>query len=118
MTPTSVLEAAVGPPLHFSDSLYEGIDGQRVELPPMGIRECLIANALGMELALLAPTHQLGWAVGEMVFRLPHLARQRRPDVAFVSYQSWPRTRPVPQGAAWSVVPELAIEVVSPSNTA
>ena len=44
--------------------------------------------------------------------------RQRRPDLAFVSYERWPRDRPIPRAAAWDVVPDLAVEVVSPGNTA
>src|SRR5207244_2037726 len=39
-------------------------------------------------------------------------------DVAFVSDERWPRARRVPDDAAWDVVPDLAIEVVSPSNIA
>jgi Uma2 family endonuclease len=55
----------------------------------------------------------------EMLFRIDAAANlQRRPDVAFVSYERWPRSRRVPEDAAWDVVPELAIEVVSPTNLA
>ncbi len=48
-----------------------------------------------------------------------HAARnlQRHPDVAFVSYARWP-TSVVAREAAWNVVPDLAIEIVSPSNLA
>jgi len=42
---------------------------------------------------------------------------QRRPDVAYVSYDRWPRQRRVPRTQAWAVVPELVVEVISPSNT-
>jgi Uma2 family endonuclease len=35
-----------------------------------------------------------------------------------VSFQRWPRGRRVPSAAAWEVVPNLAIEIVSPSNFA
>lgn len=40
----------------------------------------------------------------------------RRPDVAFVSRERWPTDRPVPRTAAWDVVPDIAIEVISPTN--
>jgi Uma2 family endonuclease len=43
---------------------------------------------------------------------------ERRPDVAFVSYARWPRERRVPSANTWEVVPDLAVEVVSPSNRA
>ena len=43
--------------------------------------------------------------------------QQRRPEVAYVSYERWPRQRRVPRTQAWAVVPDLAVEVISPSNT-
>jgi Uma2 family endonuclease len=46
----------------------------------------------------------------------PTVRRKRRPDVAFVSYERWPRQRRVPRAEAWDVVPNLAVEVVSPSD--
>src|SRR5262249_48468282 len=41
----------------------------------------------------------------------------RRPDVAFVSAARWPLGKRVPDLEAWEVVPDLAIEVISRSNT-
>jgi Uma2 family endonuclease len=38
--------------------------------------------------------------------------------VGFVSYERWPRSTPVPADEGWPVVPDLAVEVVSPSNSA
>ena len=43
---------------------------------------------------------------------------ERRPDLAFVSYERWARNRPVPRTPAWDVIPDLVIEVISPSNSA
>ena len=43
---------------------------------------------------------------------------KRRPDVAFVSYSRWPRNKPVPDEEAWDIVPELTVEVVSPTDKA
>ena len=42
--------------------------------------------------------------------------RKRRPEVAFVSYECWPRQRPVPHAEAWEVVPNLVVEVISPTD--
>ena len=53
------------------------------------------------------------------LFRLrsePNL--QRRPDAAFVSFDRWPKAWRIPQANAWDVVPDLAVEVVSPTNLA
>lgn len=59
---------------------------------------------------------QIGRVVAEGLFELPTVGRQRRPDVAFVSYETWPRGRRIPQTEAWPVAPDLAVEVISPSN--
>jgi Uma2 family endonuclease len=45
--------------------------------------------------------------------------RNRRPDVAFVSFQRWPKgQREGLDENAWNVAPELAVEVVSPTGDA
>src|SRR5262249_22456182 len=53
-----------------------------------------------------------------IMFLLAVVGTKRRPNVAYVSYERWPRERQVPHGEAWEVVPNLAVEVVSPSNSA
>lgn len=44
--------------------------------------------------------------------------RNRRPDVAFVPYSRWSRNRPIPDTNAWPVLPDLCVEVVSPTDRA
>src|SRR5438093_4391692 len=87
------------------DDLYEIIDGKRVGLPPMGIYSVLLASYLMRSLGNFADAKQLGRAVAEGLFHLPApVKRDRRPDVAFVSYQRWPKTRSVPRtDNAWDV---------------
>ena len=99
------------------DLLYEAVDGQVVELAPMGAYDIRIATVLAMYLETFARQHQLGRAVQEMLFDLTAtVPRKRRPDVAFVSYDRWPRQRRVPRTEAWEVVPNLVVEVVSPTD--
>jgi Uma2 family endonuclease len=101
------------------DLLFEVVNGQRVELPPMGAFETDQASQIFLQLGMYAKTNGLGRVVGEMLFVLnAGLGLQRRPDVAFVSYERWPRNRRVPHAEAWDVVPDLVVEVVSPSNRA
>jgi Uma2 family endonuclease len=101
-----------------SDVLYEVVNGQRVELPPMGTFECWVASRLIGALNPFCSLHGLGRAVVESLFLLDEKTKlQRRPDVAFVSYDRWPKDRKLTSDNAWAVVPDLAIEVVSPSNT-
>jgi Uma2 family endonuclease len=101
------------------DVLYEVVDGRFVELPPMGAYESDIANWLATFLNENALEGRLGRAFVELLFRID-VARdlKRRPDVAFVSAARWPFGRRVPKGEAWDMVPDLAVEVVSKSNTA
>src|SRR4051812_4518343 len=99
-----------------ADALYEVVNGRRVELPPMGAFETDVAFALGFFLGLFCRTHRLRKVEVEMMFRLDATTDlQRRPDVSFVSYERWPRGRPVPRAPSWDVVPDLAVEVVSPT---
>ncbi len=96
---------------------YEIVNGQRVEMPPMGAYPNWVASLFLLALGSFAKAHQLGRATGETLFTLdPQANLRRRPDVSFVSYQRWPRRRQVPTSAAWDVVPELLVEVVSPND--
>jgi Uma2 family endonuclease len=112
---TSVEPLSLEPP---GDVLYEVVDGRIVELPPMGAYECDIANFLAELLNEHARKSRLGRAVVELLFRID-VARdlKRRPDLAFVSATRWPYGKRVPRGEAWDMIPNLAVEVVSKSNT-
>ena len=102
------------------DDLYEIIDGQRVGQPPRGIYSVLLASQLIRYLGNYADTMKSGRAVSEGLFHMPApINRDRRPDVAYVSYQRWPKSRSVPRtDNAWDVVPNLNVEVVSPNDKA
>lgn len=107
------------PPDLDSGSFFEIIDGQIVERPPMGAFEVWVASVLFELLLPHVRGQRLGRVVSEMLFDLrPAVDRSRRPDVAFVSYGRWPRNHRVPLANAWSVVPDLAVEVVSPTDPA
>ena len=85
----------------------------------MGAFEIWLATELCGTLRNFAKQHDLGWAVQEMLFDLTAaVGRKRRPDVAFVSYERWPRRRPIPRTNAWDVVPNLAVEIISATNQA
>jgi Uma2 family endonuclease len=100
------------------DLLYEVVNNQVVELPPMGAYDVRLATLLATRLETVARQYQLGRAVQEMLFDLtPATGRKRRPDVAFVSFERWPSHRRVPRTEAWDVVPNLAVEVVSRTDS-
>lgn len=102
--------------------LYEVVNGELVEVPPMSALSNKIASRLLGLMWPYADRNRLGEVVSEVLFRLPlaeDQQRNRRPDVAFVSYQRWPRGTPQSyQENAWDVVPDLAVEVVSPNDFA
>ena len=101
------------------DILYEVVNGKIVELPPMGAFEVDVASILFGYLVQFTHTQKVGRIESEMLFLLDAVTGlKRRPDLAFVSYARWPRKKRIPSTDAWNVIPELPIEVVSPSNTA
>ncbi len=100
------------------DGLYEIVDGRIVE-KPMGAYEVWLAKVIYDLVNPYVRDNSSGRAVQEMIFDLrPTIDRERRPDVAFVSFARWARNRQVPRTRSWAVVPDLAIEVVSTTNTA
>ena len=96
---------------------YEIVNGQRVELPPMSAYATWVASRLHGRLGPYAEDKGIGMSVAEMLFVLDaeHDLR-RRPDVAFVSTARWPLDRVLPRTGDWDVVPDLAIEVISPND--
>jgi Uma2 family endonuclease len=99
------------------DILYEVVDGKVVELGPMGAHEIWLATELARYLGNFVRQHQLGRVVQELLFDFTAMVkRKRRPDVAFVAYKRWPRQHPMPHAEAWEVVPNLVVEVISPSD--
>jgi Uma2 family endonuclease len=97
---------------------YEVIDGVRVEREPMGAFETILASWLCYLINTFSVERKLGLAVSEVLFVLdPNRDLRRRPDVAFVSYARWPAPV-VARENAWNVAPDLAVEIVSPTNLA
>src|SRR5205814_1449288 len=101
----------------IEDTLYEVVNGQRVELPSMGIYASWITGQLDRRLGFFVDEHRLGTVVPEALFILDteHNLR-RRPDLAFVSAERWPLDRLIPETGDWEVVPDLAVEVISPND--
>jgi Uma2 family endonuclease len=96
-------------------SLYELVDGTLVE-KGMGYRESLLAVVLIELIHRFVRQANLGLVTGSdgMVRLFPGLVRI--PDVAYVSWSRIPGGR-VPSEPIPSLIPELAIEVLSESNT-
>ncbi len=100
------------------EELYETVRGKRVEAPLMGAQESGIANLLGRYIWLFWGDSPQGIVAIEVLFRLDSAGDvELRPDAAVVSFERWPQ-RVIPPGNAWAVVPNLAVEVISPTNFA
>ena len=101
-----------------NDSLYEIFEGKRKKFKTTGAYATLLACELSCILGNFASEHRLGIAVPRLLFRFERDPEQcRRPDVAFVSRERCQQS-PVPKEGDWNVVPDLAVEVVSPTNDA
>ena len=111
--PASEVEADFAEPAEH----YEVVDGRVVEEPPLGAHEIWIASKIIRGINFADPTGQLGNVVAEGLFVIARSPRlRRRPDVAFVSGERWPVRRPVPRENAWGVIPDLAVEITSPTD--
>lgn len=97
---------------------YELIDGELVPVTPTNLEHARIELRIGRLLLDFARPRGLGEVfVGKPLFRLDRDGRlARAPDIAFVSRKRL-RTTPDLSGA-FDGAPELAVEIVSPSNSA
>ena len=95
--------------------LCELIEGVLVE-KPMGFRESLLAVALAQFLRSFVLPGNLGLVTGAdgMIRLFPGLVRI--PDVAFISWDNVPGNK-VPEDPIPQLVPDLAVEVLSRTNT-
>jgi Uma2 family endonuclease len=113
--PGTATEADVLEVERRENRLCELVDGVLVE-KAMGFRESLLAFALGGILRAFVVPRNLGLVSGpDGTLRLfPGLVRI--PDVAFISWDRIPDRR-VPEAPIPGLAPDLAVEVLSPSNT-
>jgi Uma2 family endonuclease len=97
---------------------YELVDGQLLERKT-GIESSWVGGRLHALLDTFCAEHGIGWvlnsASGYQCFSYDP-GRVRRPDVSFVRYGRFP-AGVLPEGWA-RIPPELAVEVVSPNDTA
>ena len=116
---SAVIEADRGSrPAEKPDVLFEIVNGQRQEVPPMGMFAGLVASALQVFLWNFATPRKLGRPAVEVLFRLGPNGPSRRPDVAFVATDRLGTQFESPDDPQhWETVPNLAVEIISPTNT-
>ena len=96
---------------------YELNQGELVVMPPPGRTHARIGARIHGTLFLFVNEHRLGEVyteAGYVLSREPEIT-VRQPDVSFLSRD---RLQAMPDGTHFGGAPDLAIEVISPSNTA
>lgn len=96
--------------------LCELVDGVLVE-KTVGIYESYLALRMGHLLTMFVERHGLGMVVGADGMMRLAAGLVRIPDVSFISWDQLPGRR-VPRVPIADLAPDLAVEVISPSNTA
>jgi Uma2 family endonuclease len=95
--------------------LCELVDGTLVE-KPTGYRESMIAGALIAFIRAFVIPRNLGIVTGESGMMKLFAGLVRIPDVAFASWDRLPGGK-VPSEPVPLLAPDLAVEILSPSNT-
>jgi len=83
----------------------------------MGTEESMLAMFLGRKLGNYADKHNLGIVLGEAGFVELMKGQVRAPDVSFISFAQLPEGKLPKKQRIARVVPDLAVEVLSESNT-
>jgi Uma2 family endonuclease len=109
-TPQDVVDIAAR-----EEKLYELIDGVLVQ-KPMGFYEGYLTALIGRLVGVFVATHKLGIVTGPDASIMLHPNQVRIPDVSFISWDRLP-DRKIPTEPAPTLVPNLAVEVISKSNT-
>ncbi|MYB95231.1 Uma2 family endonuclease [Candidatus Poribacteria bacterium] len=90
---------------------YEYVKGELVPMPPTSMKHGEISSNVSLHLSLHVFEHQLGRLyIAGTTFQLDD--RAVKPDIAFVSTDRLPENRE----QASPIPPDLAVEVVSPSD--
>jgi Uma2 family endonuclease len=99
-----------------SDNRYELVKGQLIEMPPTGDMHGVVAMDFGRIMGNFIVENDLGLVVGTdtgfVLFTNPDTVRA--PDIAFISKA---RLTPL-TGKYFTIAPDLAVEVISPSESA
>lgn len=99
---------------------FEVVNGEIVEVEPMSVYSNEVANRLYFKLVAYSEQTGLGRPRMETKFIIPlpeDTSRNRIPDLTFIANDRWAVDRPLPlTGDQCDIVPDLAVEVVSPND--
>ena len=96
----------------------ELVRGEIIEVPTPGVIHNLVVGLMYRLIEAFASEHRLGLVFGDNMGYVLHRGPDtfRIPDVSFVAWEHVPETG-IPEGS-WLIPPDLAVEVVSPSDHA
>jgi Uma2 family endonuclease len=99
---------------------FEIVDGRVVTQRQKTVGASHLASRLAFELSQRGEANEAGHVVIRVLFHFvknPDL--MRRPEVAFVSHERWPRSRKMLKNALeWDVIPNLAVDIINPEDRA
>ena len=95
---------------------YELLHGRIVMTPPAGYPHGEIESQLNLRLASHVATHRLGKVFGSSQGFELATGDTVEPDLSFVSTARWKAAPPPEVGKFLQLVPDLVIEILSPSN--
>ncbi len=108
---------ALVPPMLRDEPRFEIVNGVLKEKPPMGFFANILASFLATSINNFAMPKRLGMAVNETAYQR-EAKNSRRPDVSYFELAKFPSLEVlVEDPPVIEREPNLAIEVVSPSNT-
>jgi Uma2 family endonuclease len=114
-TPGTATEADLLDLDDHHDIICELVDGVLVE-KPKGLPESVLANVVTYYIETFLDDHNLGFTAGEAGFIRLGKELVRAPDLAFYGWDRLPDRRR-PPGQVPPISPDLAVEILSPSNT-
>ena len=89
------------------------VDGEIIEMPPSSQINTVIAMRIGSFFNAFVIPRDLGYVTGADGGYTLTVHNARQPDVAFISKAR----HPVLEGVAFPIAPDLAVEVISPSES-
>jgi Uma2 family endonuclease len=113
--PGTATEQDVLDSIDHADRICELIDGVLVE-KTMGYLESVLAMLIGEHLSRFVREHKLGIVAGEGGTLKVLPSQVRIPDVSFVSWERFPGGK-LPPTPIPAIAPDLAVEVLSKSNS-
>jgi Uma2 family endonuclease len=117
MSTANVNPIAIVPSLPRDEPRSEIVDGVLKEKPPMGFFANILASFLATSINTFALPKRLGMAINETAYQR-EAKNTRRPDVSYFELAKFPSLELLRQDPpVIEREPNLAIEVVSPSNT-